>query len=186
MRVCEDPVVSWILWLIRGWKQHWQRADKTPALASEKHILAGRGSVTTRHTKIAETWVHTRCPAYTWMHFLNKGRETGKGGHSFCTAQKAPLCQRNFIYILETRNPIGLSELDSCNCEQDNITYHSFPLAFPTHTKASKGQSIRSYTVFLHGPFFPHDRFFSFIPHSLALFLRIFITFLFCFVFLVI
>lgn len=57
-------------------------------------------------------------------------------------------------------------EPDSCNCEQDNITYHSFPLAFPTRTKGR--DKALSPTLFSYTDHFPHDRSFSFFPRSLV------------------
>lgn len=41
---------------------------------------------------------------------------------------KRAIVQWNFIYILETWNPLSHCKQDSCNCEQDNMSFHSvFP-----------------------------------------------------------
>lgn len=121
-------------------------AGKVPKLVNEMHISACEGSVTTQHIEIAETWVRTCNSASIWMHFFNEGREA-RGGGVILLFTKAPLCDRNFIYILETWNPIEFSEQDSCNCEQDNITYHSFPLLSPQKKKGRKPLVLCSYQI---------------------------------------
>lgn len=60
--------------------------------------------------------------------FLTKeGRKRMTGSVQFARDKRA-IVQWNFIYILETWNPLSHCKQDSCNCEQDNMSSHSvFP-----------------------------------------------------------